>query len=66
MLVRVDHAGRDDLAFAFDHLRLRWGGDGVADFGDLIAVDEDVGVSVGGHMIVLVVDQDGAASEEDV
>lgn len=65
VMVRVDKARADDLAAAVDELGAGRRDETLADLGDAVGLDQDVCVAEGFHVILVVVEEEGAASEED-
>lgn len=65
VMVRVDKARADDLATTVDKLSASRCDEALADLGDAIGLDQDVCVAEGVHVILVIVEEEGATSEED-
>ena len=67
MVMRIDETGRDDLVSAIDRLDIRGNRsrEVLADSGDLVTLDQEVGAVQGGDVVVRAVGKNDAVLQEE-
>ena len=64
MMMRINESWRDNLIFAVDDRDIFGCGDVLANLGDTVIRDQDIGVSENNNIVVFIMLENGAALEK--